>query len=438
MVPIVGRDLLTVRGQGREVFLYPLLAARLAEYLEVPGDDLPPGGELNAVACRFLERGHGVEDLYPALKTIMPRGDELTVPEPLLRLAEIRHFELYVSTTFDSLLERALDQLRFDGAARTRIITYAPNAVEDLPEDSQPGTPVVYHLLGRLSAVPAYAVTQEDTLEFVHSLQSETRQPHLLFDELRRRSLLILGSSFGGWLARFFLRTAKGQRLPAVRGTDYVADAAISSDPDQVLFLRHFSSRTKVFRSGGAVEFVAELHRRWKERHPPAEIAAAAETDAAPPAAAEIEAGAVFLSYASEDHEAVEKIKEALENAGVDVFFDRDDLRPGDDFEARLLHCISECSLFVPMISRNTLTRRRRFFRLEWDKALSEARKVAPFETFIVPVVIDDTPPDDPAIPEKFRDLHWGRLPGGETSPEFVGHVRDLFRRYQKLLAGAA
>jgi hypothetical protein len=329
--------------------------------------------------------------------------------------------------------------VRFGGQEKASVFAYSPNAVQDLPNDVENlDRPVVFHLFGKLSAVPAYAVTEEDTLEFVHALQSETREPQLLFDELNRNNLLILGGSFGGWLARFFLRTAKRQRLLMAHGsTDYVADTTVSDDDDLVLFLRHFSSRTKIFQGGGPVEFVNELHQRWVDRHPSTEteVVQGAEPLSAP---TEMEPGAVFLSYASEDRSAVQAIKEALEAVGIDVFFDKDDLKVGDDFEAKLRRSISECSLFVPVISHNTLTKRRRFFRIEWNQALDEALKVAPSETFIVPVVIDDTAPEEPAVPERFRKLHWEPLPGGQASPRFVATVRNLFRKYQKQAVGAS
>jgi hypothetical protein len=40
--------------------------------------------------------------------------------------------------------------------------------------------------------------------------------------------------------------------------------------------------------------------------------------------------GAVFLSYASEDAEAAERICEALRSAGVEVWFDQSELRGGE------------------------------------------------------------------------------------------------------------
>jgi hypothetical protein len=252
-----------------------------------------------------------------------------------------------------------------------------------------------------------------------------------LFDELSRRSLLFLGTRFSGWLMSFLMRMSKRQRLSSDDKTDYVADQVVRDDKGLVLFLERFSSATEIYPDGGAVAFVDELHRRWTAAHPHDSAAAAAA-----PAATrhdDVEAGAVFLSYASGDAMAVEKLKNALEEAGVDVFFDRDQLKPGDDWEGRLRRNIHLCSLFVPVISQQTLTPDRRFFRVEWNLALEEAQ-MASFssdEAFLLPVVIDDTPIDHQALPARFRAIQCRSLPGGEPTREFVDYVKDLYRKRQ-------
>jgi len=134
----------------------------------------------------------------------------------------------------------------------------------------------------------------------------------------------------------------------------------------------------------------------------------------------------------------VEKLKTALEVEGVDVFFDRDQLKPGDDWEGKLRRNIHQCSLFVPVISRQTLTADRRFFRVEWNLALEEAR-MASFssdEAFLLPVVIDDTPIDHQALPAKFRTIQCRVLPGGQPTREFVDQIKQLYRKYQLTRAG--
>lgn len=433
VVPVVGQDLVTVPESTGHTLLYPFLAERLARYLGVSAGNLPAGTELNEVACRYLSKGKPVQRIYAALKTVASEAEALPIPEPLLQLAAIRPIQLFVSTTFDSSLTRALNEKRYGGIAKTRVFAHAPNEMEDLHEDLRNiAAPVVYHLLGKLSATPAYAVTDEDVVEFFHSLQSDTRRPVQLFHELSSRSLLLLGTRFSGWLTSFLMRMSKRQRLSSDDKTDYVADEVVSGDESLVLFLERFSSATEIYRDGGAVAFVNELYHHWSERHPdtPAQLQTAGGNIGA---RADAEPGAVFLSYASSDWPAVEKMKAALEQSGVEVFFDKDQLQPGNEWEGKLRRSIHQCSLFVPVISRQTLTPDRRFFRLEWNLALEEAQ-MASFssdEAFLLPVVIDDTRIDDPALPAKFRTIQWTALPAGDPTPDFVKRVKDLYRKHQ-------
>lgn len=431
VVPIVGRDLLTLRRNGRDVPLYPWLATRLAEVLQVSADDLPRGEELNAIACRYLEAGGRSQSIYAKLKGRMPTDEELPVPEPLQRLAEIRPFRLFVTTTFDSLLRRAVDDVRGYG---TEVLTATPDRWQDLAENwDQLDHPTVYHLFGQLSAIPAYAVTQEDTLEYVHALEAVENKPERLLDELERNNLLLLGVSFGGWLARFFLRTTKRHRLLLQRDTNWVADDRARSDQGLVVFLRTFSSGTEIY-DGGATEFVTELHQRWTKKYPRTEGPGA--SPAPRRAASRMVSGSVFLSYASEDAAAVKILKDALEKTGIDVFFDKQDLKAGDDFKAELRQAIHGCSLFIPVISEQSLTDERRFFRREWNQALDEALEAT--GRFIMPVVLDGTSPEEEAIPERFRKTQWEKAAGGRPSPKFVAVVQEEVRRYHKSLRRAS
>ncbi|MCK7500525.1 MAG: hypothetical protein MZW92_67490 [Comamonadaceae bacterium] len=52
---------------------------------------------------------------------------------------QITDFDLFVTTTFDPLLEQAINAERFGGAQSTpRSIAYAPNRVADLPAEREP------------------------------------------------------------------------------------------------------------------------------------------------------------------------------------------------------------------------------------------------------------------------------------------------------------
>lgn len=63
----------------------------------------------------------------------------------------------------------------------------------------------------------------------------------------------------------------------------------------------------------------------------------------------------IFLSYASPDRALVEPIRYALAEQRHDVFFDREDLQPGEEFDSRIRRAIERCELFLCFITPNTV-----------------------------------------------------------------------------------
>jgi TolB-like protein/Flp pilus assembly protein TadD len=135
---------------------------------------------------------------------------------------------------------------------------------------------------------------------------------------------------------------------------------------------------------------------------------------------------AVFLSYASQDAEAAEGLCNTLRAAGIEVWFDQSELRGGDAWDASIRRQIKSCALFIPLISRHTHDRDEGYFRLEWKLAVDRCHLMAADKAFLLPVVIDDTPKNDERVPDRFREVQWTRLRGGDTSPAFVERVRRL------------
>jgi TolB-like protein len=137
-------------------------------------------------------------------------------------------------------------------------------------------------------------------------------------------------------------------------------------------------------------------------------------------------AGAVFLSYASEDAAAAERIAGALRSAGIEVWFDKSELRGGDAWDRSIRRQIHDCRLFIAVISAHTEARDEGYFRREWRLAVERAGDMAEGKAFLVPLVIDATPERGSSVPEKFHELQWTRLRDGETSPDFVARMQKL------------
>jgi hypothetical protein len=426
VIPIIGPELLEVETDSGPRLLYDWLAEKLAGKLNVDVTALPQPYTLNDVVCWFLSSRGRREETYTRLRSIL-REANFMPPHSLRQLAQITDFDLYVTTTFDPLLEQAINNERFGGAQSTEVIAYAPNRVADLTtERDRLQRPVLYHLLGRLSASPTYVISDEDTLEFVCALQSEHLTPEKLFHELEHNHLLFIGSNFTNWLARLFLRMAKRHRLSDPRDVgEVLADNHSSKDQRLLAFLQQVSLRTRVY--SGAEKFVDELHRRWNTRRGSGEVI---ELGVTPqrflPPEREMPDNAVFISYAREDLAAVQKLKTGLDAAGVRTWFDIERLEGGDDYDRKIQRNIARCSYFVPIVSATTERRLEGYFRREWSYAIDRARNIAEGALFIMPVTIDDTNGGRAQVPEKFKAVHFTQLPGGEATAEFAGRLRDL------------
>jgi TolB-like protein len=135
---------------------------------------------------------------------------------------------------------------------------------------------------------------------------------------------------------------------------------------------------------------------------------------------------AVFLSYASQDAEAAQRICEALRAAGIEVWLDQSELRGGDAWDQKIRREIHNCALFIPVISANTASRHEGYFRLEWDLADQRTHMMARNRAFIVPVCLDATPDAGADVPESFQRVQWTRLPRGDTPPGFVKRIQQL------------
>jgi len=429
VIPIVGPDLLRVQTDRGLRPLYEWLAEKLAARLQVDPSALPQPLNLNDVVCSYLGQRGRREEAYTRLRSIL-REVEFEPPLALRQLAEITDFDLFITTTFDPLLEKAVNLVRYGGQPTCEVIAYAPNRVADLPaERGQLQRTVIYHILGRLSASPTYVVSDEDMLEFICALQSEHLTPEKLFHELEHNHLLLIGSNFSNWLARLFLRMAKRKRLSDPRDVgEVLADSHSGRDTRLMGFLQQVSVRTRVY--SGAQKFVDELHRRWTTRRGPGEVIA---LGAAPrrflPPERDMPDHAVFVSYARDDLPAVQRLKAGLDAAGIPAWFDLERLEGGDDYDRKIQRNIARCSYFVPIVSAATERRLEGYFRREWSYAIDRTRNMADEAVFILPVCIDATDASRASVPDRFRSVHFTRLPGGEVTPEFAKRLSDLLQK---------
>ena len=146
----------------------------------------------------------------------------------------------------------------------------------------------------------------------------------------------------------------------------------------------------------------------------------------------------IFLSYASEDAGAARKVCDALRAAGLEVWFDQNELRGGDAWDASIRKRIKDCTLFVPFISANTDARSEGYFRLEWKLAVDRSHLMSEDQPFLMPVVIDATPEPAARVPDAFRARQWSRLADERSMAAFAERVSGILSGGTRPVAASA
>jgi hypothetical protein len=444
VVPVVGHELIEGDYQGRRVSLQRLISERLAEREGLTVEWTRHFELSDAVAAYLAKQDSRLGGLADRVRTFLrSMNPPFPIPAGLLRLAEIQSFDLFVSLTFDSLLARAIDQVRFGGAKTTGEVDFSINqstaAYDDADKLRQANVPIVFNLLGRATSKYDFAIHDEDALEFIHRFVSgAVAPPEWLLSELRNRHLLILGVHLPDWLERFMLRAATRDRIGMAQRVYFIAGENAASGGTLQQFLRRFGRETRMSAfEGTAEEFTLELQRRWVERHP-----APDEDTQEPPPPPERPRGSIFISYGRENLQAVETLQRAIAALGGDVWFDRAELTAGDQWERKILPQIQrEVRLFIPVLSQQTAQKQEGYVFREWREAVERAKRVVK-RKFIVPIAIDADYNNDldrykSLLDEfpSFRDLNVGRAPGGQPDQKLHDDLECEIRAMRRELA---
>jgi len=440
VIPVIGRDLVRVPLDGNLVTYEQYVARQLAQKPEynITDEDLKPfnvtlqQATLNEVMSVCVKKvpGNWPIDLHLQAWSIV-KNAQLPVPPPLAQLARITDFDLFVTASFDPMLESALKGL----GSPVDVVAYQGSRdddIQDLREARAGGRRSLYYLLGK-ATIDNYdfAICDVEILRFLIKLQDRSYRPERLFDELREKHLLLLGVNFSDWLARFFLWLAKARvNEPDRRLREYLADQRALRETHLVAFLKHFSDTTRVVRDEPE-KFVSDLYERWSAGGDPGP----APPRQRPTPPAEMPSNAVFLSYSRPDATAVQNLYAQLAAAGIPAWYDAA-LSPGDLWEETLAANIEKCVIFIPLISQGALNRPKAQFRAEWEEAVKQDKKWFGFnQTGIVPIIIDEddsilkSPKPLKGLPDKFSQAQMYHFPGGKASNDFLEQLRRLLKQ---------
>ena len=192
----------------------------------------------------------------------------------------------------------------------------------------------------------------------------------------------------------------------------------------------YFSRLTKQIRilPTDPLDFIAQLFTKWRQKHP----APVGDPYRMNKAHRETHrtAGCIFVSYASPDFEIARYVVSQLQKAGCPVWFDKEQIQLGENWEEELRKAVEErCGLFLSIISDHTAALLEGYNIFERKLAAKRRGKLADNAIFYLPVRIDS---GEPLVPENepfgTGKIQGVRKPGGHLDEDFIGYLREKQR----------
>lgn len=281
------------------------------------------------------------------------------------KLVAIKEFQFYINTGPDSFLLDAFAKFsdRQPQFIATQLLESNNNNVV-LKEPSE-FEPIVFNIFGSIRETPYNdcAVTDENYIELIVKLQEESNTQkssfNVLFNFLKQKNLLIIGSSFPDWLLRFLIRLISAKRYTR-SNQKLISDAQTLSKIEFSNFLEQYNGKILTHQNTpfpSALDFIDTLHTliggvqsattaRFKEK--------------------------VFISFISDDRSTASLINRAFSERGVMTFFDEKKIYAGTNFDNVIKPEIQNCDFFLPVISNHSVQDRidiTKYVYKEWSLA---------------------------------------------------------------------
>lgn len=307
-------------------------------------------------------------------------------------------FRLCISASPDSLMFNAFAATE----GKTPQKGYYSFRPFSTPRLSRPTAerPIVYHLFGHHEEAQSLVLTEGDLIDFLVAI---VRGAPAVPDQVRSMladpaaSFLFIGFGFHNWYLRVLLQVLNvyGHQSKAIA----FEDPHFFNHPERQQVVGFFSGdRLIEFRPFQWETFARQLSEsyessgRRKVQAETAPVPAAAPAPASVPAQSfDDKAPLAFISYASENRDRVEDLMVTLQERGINVWQDRQNLRAGDDWNQKLIRVIRKMVDYVIVLqTEEMLVRTEGVFHREISEALERQGGMSELDgeklRFLIPV----------------------------------------------------
>ena len=360
------------------------LARKLIEDLD-PAADPAATPSLSRAIARY-ERSTSAQRCRGAVQSMV--DDYSGKPTQLhLDLAALP-FKLVLCATYDSLMLDAFRQVGKLGATAAFYNHAQTTGAALALEAPTVAKPLVYSLLGRSDHPESMVLNEQDLLDYLVSVAKDTPA---LPDALRSTllappvRLLFIGFGFENWWLRLLLKVL--QVIGANRRMESVAlEGNRAKDESAFKDSKDFFDTQGIFIQSDDWNLLARELRERVVVAPPAPAAVPATAGALTTAPRSMQM--VFLSYASQDQELVDDIRQGLVARGFDVWQDKNNLRAGQAWRPEIEGVIRRVRFFVfvqtAQMDRRDLVAEDGVYHRELALALDRSKDLPYGTTFVI------------------------------------------------------
>lgn len=314
--------------------------------------------------------------LYEEISSLIESNQSNFHPSLILRdFLSIEQFPFVITTSVDYTVEETMREIwgRRNRSLRTLVFRNDPSANDDIGRSSEIHQPTVYYMFGKASSwrEHSFVLTDEDMLSFSQSWLSD-RHPQNLSKVIADKYLLFLGVNYPDWFIRFLWFSMR-QNL---RGSGMLVDDR-EIESSLVSFFRRVSVRTQQEPRSVLREILPRLEqkRREHERNKFKHVAEGCD---------------FFISYSRRDEAWALALYEALTRRGYNVWYDRENITVGSDWELSIRKGIRTARHFIALLSERIAqeAHEEHPYRIEWETAL--AHRLSD-RNFVLPVSLENT-----------------------------------------------
>ncbi len=273
--------------------------------------------------------------------------------EELKDLLETRLFRIVFTTSYDDLLEKAMESIW--GTNLKVVDINDMDSLREFQEEVKECTtedgscdydrPTLFYIFGKARNPQEcpdnkFVVTDNDAIEIICRWMNGDSSFKQITDFVAQKKILSVGCNFEDWHMRFFWYILKRNIANIHRGK-----VVSSSTSDGESTLVSYLEQNQIYHEADTRDFVKRITKLLKlsvDNYSLKDIIVRYRRK-----------GSIFLSYHSKDFDEANNLFNKLYNAGFGVWFDNKDLFGGDDYDERIDKAISKCKVFLPLLTTN-------------------------------------------------------------------------------------